>query len=81
MESISSAVKRQLAMAKRAMIFEFDGTPIYKYPDKKSEIIGWFDMYTKIYIYNEDNGFYYTSHNLNFGYIPKGSVVMIAEEG
>lgn len=80
MSDIGTAVKETLAMAKKAMIFEFNGTPVYKHPNKKSEIIGWFDMYTRIYIYNEDKDFYYTSCNFNFGYIPKGSVVMIAEE-
>lgn len=80
MPDISTAVKETLAMAKKAMIFEFNGTPVYKHPNKKSEIVGWLDMYTKIYIYNEDKDFYYTSCNFNFGYIPKGSVVMIAEE-
>lgn len=81
MDNISEAIKETLATAKKAMIFEFDGTPVYNYPDRNSEIIGWLDMYTKIYIYNEDKDFYYTSCNFNFGYIPKGSVVMIAEEG
>lgn len=80
MKDISAAVKEQLAMAEKAMIFEFDGTPVYKHPDRKSEIIGWLDMYTKIYIYNEAGDFYYTSCNLKFGYIPKSCVVKIAEE-
>lgn len=81
MSDIGTAVKETLATAKKAMIFDFDGTPVYKYPDKNSEIVGWLDMYTKIYIYKEDKDFYYISCNLNFGYISKGSVVMIAEEG
>lgn len=80
MPDISTAVKETLAMAKRAMIFDFEGTPVYKYPDRNSELIGWLDMYTKIYIYNEYKDFYYTSCNFKFGYIPKSSVIMMAEE-
>lgn len=80
MNDISEAVERQLASAKRAMVFEFEGTPVYKYPDRNSEIVGWLDMYAKIYIYNEFKDFYFTSCNLNFGYIPKSCVIMIAGE-
>lgn len=79
MYDISAVVERQLAKAKKAMIFNSDGTSVYKYPDKKSEVVGWLDMHTKIYILNDNNGFYYILHNLNFGYVPK-SCVMITEE-
>lgn len=72
-------VKEKLATAKKAMIFDFNGAPVYKYPNEKSEIIGWLDMYARFYVYNEVNGFYYVSSNLNFGYVPKYCAVQIIE--
>lgn len=70
-------VKEKLASAKMAMVFDFNGAPVYKYPNSKSEIIGCFDMYTKIYIYNEVGDFYFASCNFVFGYIPKSCAIKI----
>lgn len=62
---------------KRAMAFELNGVPVRSEPDEDSKVIGFLDLFDKVWVYGEVNGWYYVGRRLTIGYVPVKSVIEV----
>lgn len=66
---------------KTAMIFAFDGISMLEYPYEGAKVIGFLDMYEKIYVYNKVGDWCFVGRRGHMGYVPASSIVEVVEGG